>query len=40
MSGKYVRCSEQFKREALGRMETCRNVSALAREIGVRRKML
>jgi transposase-like protein len=40
MSGKYVRYSVQFKRDALTRMETCRNVSALARELGVRRRFL
>ena len=37
MSGQYVRHSVEFKREALRRMETCRNVSQLAREVGVRR---
>jgi transposase len=40
MSGKYVRYSVEFKREALRRMESCRNVSALARELGIRRKYL
>lgn len=40
MSGKYERHSPEFKREALRRMESCRNVSALARELGIRRKSL
>ena len=40
MSGQYVRHSVEFKREALRRMETCRNISQLARELGVRRKFL
>lgn len=40
MSGKYERYSPEFKREALRRMESCRNVSALARELGIRRKYL
>ncbi len=37
MSGKYVRYSLEYKREALLRMESCKNVSALARELGIRR---
>jgi transposase-like protein len=40
MSGKYVRYSVEFKREAVRRLESCRNVSALARELGIRRKYL
>lgn len=40
MSGKYERYSPEFKRKALSRMESCRNVSALARELGIRRKFL
>jgi len=40
MSGKYVRYSVEFKREALRRLDSCRNVSALARELGIRRKYL
>jgi transposase-like protein len=40
MSGKYERYSPEFKRAALLRMESCRNVSALARELGIRRKYL
>jgi transposase-like protein len=40
MSGKTGRYSQQFKLEALQRMETCRNVSALARELNIRRKFL
>lgn len=40
MSGKSVRYSVEFKREALRRLESCRNVSALARELGIRRKYL
>ena len=37
MSGNYVRRSPEFKRAALRRMESCRNVSALARELEIRR---
>ena len=40
MSVKYVRYSVEFKREAVRRLESCRNVSALARELGIRRKYL
>jgi transposase-like protein len=40
MSGKFVRYSVEFKREALRRMVSCRNVSALACELGIRRKFL
>lgn len=34
------RYGPEFRRQALERMETCRNVSALARELGIRRKFL
>lgn len=40
MSRKTGRYSLEFKLEALQRMETCRNVSALARELNIRRKFL
>lgn len=40
MSGQGRRYSKEFKLEALRRMESCRNVSALARELGIRRKFL
>jgi len=40
MSGKYVMHSVQFKREAIARMENCRNLSALSRELGICRKLL
>lgn len=40
MSEKNVRYSREFKLDALQRMETCGNVSALARELGIRRKHL
>ena len=32
--------SDQFRASALSRMEQCSNVSALARELGIRRKFL
>lgn len=32
--------SDEFRREALERMKTCDNITALARELGVRRKWL
>lgn len=32
--------SDEFRREALERMKTCDSISALARELGVRRKWL
>lgn len=32
--------SEEFRAQALERMRTCDNVSALARELGIRRKYL
>ena len=38
MSERYKRYSVEFKREALRRMESCRGVSALALELGIRRK--
>jgi len=40
MSERYKRYSVEFKREALRRMESCRNVAALALELGIRRKYL
>lgn len=40
MSAKYDRHSPEFKREALRRMESCRNVSALALELGIPRNLL
>ena len=40
MSERYKRYSVEFKREALRRMECCRNVAALALELGIRRKYL
>ena len=40
MSGKHAPYTHEFKVEALKRMETCRNVSALARELGFSRKFL
>lgn len=40
MSEKYKTYSQEFKIAALKRMETCRNISALARELGIRRKFL
>lgn len=40
MSEKHAPYSQEFKLDALRRMETCRNVSALARELGIRRKYL
>ena len=40
MSERYKRYSVEFKLEALRRMERCRNVAALALELGIRRKYL
>jgi transposase len=40
MSEKHAPYTHEFKIAALKRMETCRNVSALARELGIRRKFL
>lgn len=38
--GRPRKFSEEFRRQALERMKTCNNVTALAREIGIRRKWL
>ena len=40
MSGKHAPYTQEFKVEALKRMESFRNVSAVARELGIRRKFL
>lgn len=40
MPGRKSKYSEEFRREALERMKTTSNVSALARELGIRRKWL
>ena len=40
MSEKHAPYTQEFKVGALKRMDTCRNVSALARELGIRRKFL
>ena len=40
MSGKHAPYTQEFKVEALKRLESCRNVSALARELGIGRKFL
>ena len=38
--GKWRKYSPEFRQNALERLKTCTNVSALARELGVRRKWL
>jgi transposase-like protein len=38
--GRPRKFSEEFRQQALERMKTCDNVTALARELGVRRKWL
>ena len=40
MSERKRKYSEEFRREALERMKTASNVTALARELGIRRKWL
>jgi transposase-like protein len=38
--GRPRKYSEEFRQEVLARMKTCTNVTALARELGIRRKFL
>lgn len=38
--GRPRKYSEEFRQEVLERMKTCANVTALARELGIRRKFL
>jgi transposase-like protein len=38
--GKWQKFSPEFKEKALERMEGCSNVTALASELGIRRKWL
>ena len=38
--GRPRKFSEEFRQQALERMKTCNNVTALARELGIRRKWL
>ena len=40
MSQKWRKFSPEFRQQALERMKTCSNVTALARELGIRRKWL
>jgi transposase-like protein len=40
MSQKWRKYSPEFRRDVLEKMKTCPNISALARELGVRRKWL
>jgi transposase-like protein len=39
-SQKYRKYSAEFRQQALARLKECDNVSALARELGIRRKWL
>jgi transposase len=37
---KYARYTEEFRRAAVERMKACRNISALARELGINKRLL